>query len=118
MKTQSKSVVASVVAALFAVAAFNIHADEVKSGGSPDRPARALDADDVKSQGASSKPGRALDDGGAVKAPNKKKHGRAVEGERAAMPRTGQPGNDLDESTVKSQGPSDKASRAANKESK
>jgi hypothetical protein len=54
MKTQSKSVVASVVAALFAVAAFNIHAaDQVKSGGSSDRPARALDAEGVKVQAAS-----------------------------------------------------------------
>jgi hypothetical protein len=141
MTTQSKSAVASVVAVLFAVAAFSIHAaDQVKSGGPSDRPARALDADSVKAQGASDKSGRGLEedapvkapnkkrysrqadnktsDGNSVKAPNKKKHGRALEGERSAMPRTGRPGNEIDESTVKSQGPSESASRAADKTGK
>ena len=101
MKIQPKSVVVSLVAALFAVAALSVHAaDPVKSGGSLDRPARALDAETVKSQGASSKPGR------------------AIEGEHAALPRTGKPGNELDDSTVKSRGASDRPGRAADKASK
>jgi hypothetical protein len=80
MKTQSKSVVASAVAALFAVAAFNVFAAEpVKAGGPSDKPGRALDEDTVKSQGASTKPGRALDDG-TVTAPNKpKSYARAID---------------------------------------
>jgi hypothetical protein len=141
MTTQSKSAVTSVVAALFAVAAFGIHAaDEVKSGGPSDRPARALDADSVKAQGASDKAGRALEEdapvkapnkkrysrqadgtsseGKAVKAPNKKKNARTLEGERSATPRTGRPGNEIDESTVKSQGPSDNPARTADKAGK
>ena len=65
MKAQSKSIVVSAVAAFFAVAAFSIHAaDQVKSGGSSDRPARAINADSVKSQGASDKASRAVDQAG------------------------------------------------------
>ena len=63
MNTYSKIVVATMVAALFAVAAFSVQAgDKVKAGGPSDRPARSLDAESAKSQGPSSKPGRSLDD--------------------------------------------------------
>ena len=141
MRTHSKSAFLFAAAAVLAVTVFSVHAaDPVKSGGPSDQPARALDAEGVKTQGASSKPARGLEedapvkapnkkrysrqadgtskDGKAVTAPNKKKHARAIEGERSATPRTGRPGNEIDDTTVKSQGASGNASRAADKTGK
>lgn len=102
MTTQSKSVVASVVAALFAVAALNVYAaDQVRSAGASDKPGRALEEGTVKSGGASSRPARAVDHGVVRTSKNKKLHDRAIAG-----------------GAVKSQGTSDKTSRAADQPSK
>jgi len=102
MKIQSKFAVASAVAALFAVAAFNIHAAEaVKSGGDSNKPARAIEDGQSKSLGVSTKPARAVDDGAVKTSKKKKAHDRAIEG-----------------GAVKAQGTSDKASRAANQANK
>ncbi len=141
MTTLSKSAVTSLVAAVLAVAAFGIHAvDQVKSGGTMERPARALDADKVKAQGTSDQAGRRLEEdapvkapnkkrysrqadgtsseGKTVKAPHKKKNARALEGEHLATPRTGRPGNEIDQSSVKSQGSTDNPSQTADKTGK
>ena len=146
MTTQSKAVFTAAVGILFAVGPFTVQAeDQVKSGATSDRPARAVDADSVKSQGASDKAGRRLEEDTQVKAPNKKRYsrqanepskadsavkspktspkaspkekeqGRKLDGERSALPRTGRPGNEIDDGSIKSQGASDKAGRAAEK---
>ena len=144
MTTQSKAIFTAAVGILFAVGPFTVQAeDQVKSGATSDRPARAVDADSVKSQGASDKAGRRLEEDTQVKAPNKKRYsrqanepsntgttakspkevkspkqkeqGRKLDGERSALPRTGRPGNEIDDGSVKSQGASDKAGREAEK---
>ena len=102
MNTHSKTVVAMMVAALFAVTAFSAQAgDQVRSAGASDKPGRALEEGTVKSGGASSRPARAVDHGVVRTSKNKKLHDRAIAG-----------------GAVKSQGTSDKTSRAADQPSK
>jgi len=102
MKTQSKFAVASAVAALFAVAVFNIHAAEaVKSGADSNKPARAIEDGQSRSLGVSTKPARAIDDATVKTSKKKKAHDRAIEG-----------------GAVKAQGTSDKASRAVEQANK
>jgi hypothetical protein len=102
MKIRSKFAVASAVAALFAVAALNIHAAEaVKSDGDSNKPARAIEDGQSRSMGVSTKPARAVDDGTVKTSKKKKAHNRAIEG-----------------GAVKAPGTSEKASRAADQKSK
>jgi|SRR3954452_24829321 hypothetical protein len=70
-------------------------ADDVKSGGTSTKPARALDDGAVKSGGDTNKPGRAVEDNSVKSAGTTSKPGRAVE-----------------EGTVKSGGDTTKPARA------
>ncbi len=86
MNSRSTSkLVLSVVAAAFATMTVAAFADDaVKSGGSSDRPGRAID-DSVKSRGASSQPGRTFDeDKGAVTTGKADKAGRALNDEKSS----------------------------------
>ncbi len=59
MTTQSKTIAASEIAALFVVAVFNVYAgDPDKAGGSSDKARGSLDNDAAKSQGTNGKPGQ------------------------------------------------------------
>jgi len=59
-------------------------ADDVKTGGTSTKPARALDDGSVKSGGASSKPARAIDEGTVKSGGASDKAGRAVDSEKKA----------------------------------
>jgi cytochrome c peroxidase len=76
-------------------------ADEVKSGGTSTKPARAIDDGTVKSGGATDKPGRAIEEGSVKSGGASTKPGRAVE-----------------EGSVKSGGASTKPGRAVDGEKK
>ena len=139
MKTafNSKSkFLSAAVAALFTVTAYSAFADNtVKAGGPYDKPGRALDEGTVTSRGASSVPGRTLDED-VVKSGSKRTHARAIDDVKTGgkstetqgrtldenrkvkkgKKTTADAGRAVDEATVRSQGISDKPSRALKKE--
>ena len=108
---------------------------KVTSQGVAKRPGRAVDEGTVTSKGASTTPGRTADED-VVKSGGVHKQARAIDDVKAGgkttdtqgrtldenkkvkkgKKTTSAPGRAVDESTVKTQGPSDKASRALKKE--
>jgi hypothetical protein len=105
MTTQSRfntRLVASVFAALFAVAGTAAFAgDSVKAGGPSDKPGRSIEDSAVKARGATEKPGRTADEERkTVKAKNDPSQpGRTADAEKAtvkAKHNSGEPGRTVD----------------------
>jgi hypothetical protein len=107
-------------ASMLMIALPGYSADDVKSGGTSTKPARALDdSSAVKQGGSTNKPARAIDDGTVKSAGTSDKPGRAIEdGAVKSGGGASKPGRAVDDTSVKSAGSSDKPGRAVDAEKK